>query len=68
MNLREMLDHLAEIHITRGGDVPMMSEEGDNLVGVEYFDEEEEPCVLLIFDSPAPDILTLADITKREPE
>jgi hypothetical protein len=34
MNLREMLDHIAEIHITQGGEIPVMSEEGDDLVGV----------------------------------
>jgi hypothetical protein len=66
MNLREMLDHIAEIHITQGGEIPVMSEEGDDLVGVEYNDDEE-PCVLLIFEDSGPDILTLSDVTKREP-
>jgi hypothetical protein len=65
VNLRELLDHIADIHITRGGEVPVMSEEGADLTGVEYNDDEE-PCVLLLFEEPASEYLTLADITKRE--
>jgi hypothetical protein len=63
--LRELVDQLAAILLTQG-DLPVLAEEGQELVSVEYNDDEE-PCVLLIFEEDFPEIITLADITKREP-
>jgi hypothetical protein len=48
VNLRELLDSIAELHITRGGNLPVLNEDGLDLVGVE-FNDDEEPCVLFLF-------------------
>ena len=47
MNLRELMDQLASILLTQG-DMPVLGEEGDPLISLEYNDDEE-PCVLLLF-------------------
>jgi hypothetical protein len=49
VNLRELRDAIAEIHIVRGGDLPILAEEGQRLVSLEYNDDEE-PCVLFLFE------------------
>ena len=43
----------------------MLAEEGQELVSVEYNDDRTP--VLLVFEEDFPEIITLADITKREP-
>jgi hypothetical protein len=47
VNLRELMDQLAAIMLTQG-DMPVLNEDGLDLIGVEYNDDEE-PCVLLLF-------------------
>lgn len=66
MNLREFLDALADIHIVRGPELPILNEEGLELLAVEY-NSDDEPCILLSFEEPSPEFISLADITKREP-
>jgi hypothetical protein len=65
VTLRDLMDQLMAIHLTQG-DLPVLAEEGLELVSVEYNDDEE-PCILLTFEEDFPEIITLADITKREP-
>jgi hypothetical protein len=65
VTLRELVDQLAAVLLTQG-DLPVLAEEGQELVSVEYNDDDE-PCILLSFEEPSPEFITLADITKREP-
>lgn len=48
MNLRELLDAIAAIHIAHGGDMPVLSVDGQDVHSLE-FNEDEEPCVLILF-------------------
>lgn len=47
MNLRELMDQLASILLTQG-DMPVLSEEAEPLISLE-FNDDESPCVLLLF-------------------
>jgi len=51
VNLREFLDALADIHIARGPELPILNEEGLELLAVEY-NSDDEPCILLEFEEP----------------
>ena len=48
MNLRELVEQLAEILLARGGDIEVLSEDGVQVHFVEYNDDEG-PCVLILF-------------------
>lgn len=67
MNLRELLDELLAVHVAEGGELPVLNEEGLDLIAAEY-NRDEEPAVLLLFQEPSPEYITLDDITtEREP-
>jgi len=49
VTLRELLDQLASILLTSGGDIPVLAEDGEALQAVE-FNDDEGPCVILILE------------------
>jgi hypothetical protein len=48
VTLRELIDALAEVLMVKGGDLEVLSEEGLDVLSVE-FNDDEEPCVLILF-------------------
>lgn len=51
MTLRELVDRVAELMMSRGGDLEVLSEDGMEIHSVE-FNDDEEPCVLIVFWNP----------------
>ena len=49
MTLRQLLDQLTAVLLASGGDIPVLTEEGQALLSVEYNDDEG-PCVILILE------------------
>lgn len=54
MTLRELVDALAELLMARGGQLEVLSESGLDIHSVE-FNDDDEPCVLLLFQEDISD-------------
>lgn len=48
MNLRELLDQMLAIHISHGGEMPVLSVDGYDILSLE-FNDDDEPCILILF-------------------
>lgn len=47
MTLRELVDVIAELMMAHGGNLEVVTEDGELVVGAE-FNVDEEPCILLL--------------------